>query len=225
MRKLPSSAILVFFSLLILAIILTGLCSQLILSLVSFGYLTPLIFLLIFVTLLYLFAILFYRIFLNYFPLKEGFITVNSQEEFAYCVYMLFYIFLFAPLIRNTFLPLPLMRLIYLLLGGKWGKNTYCSGVVLDPPLTFIGHNTLLGLDCLLYSHASEGENFVLSAIHIGDRVTIGARAIIMPGVKIGDRAIVAAGAVVTKGVTIGAEEIWAGIPAKKIKSIGDDRT
>lgn len=222
MRKIPPAAILVFLSLLILAIVLTFLLSKLILKNFSFGELAVFIKLLIIVVLFYFFSILFYRVFLQFYPLTEGFIIVNSQEEFVYCVYMLFYIFLFSALIRNTFLPLPLMRLIYLLLGGKWGENTYCSGVILDPPLTFIGNNTLLGFDCLLYSHAHEGNNFVLSAIQIGDHVTVGARAIIMPGVTIGDGAIVAAGAVVTKGVTIGPNELWAGIPARKIKTIDE---
>jgi acetyltransferase-like isoleucine patch superfamily enzyme len=50
----------------------------------------------------------------------------------------------------------------------------------------------------------------------IGERVFIGANAIIMPGITIGDESIVGSGAVVTKNV--GANTVVAGNPAKVIK-------
>ena len=62
----------------------------------------------------------------------------------------------------------------------------------------------------------SELMRLVTRPVVIGDRVWIGARAIILPGVTIGEGAVVAAGAVVTKDV-----EPWAvvgGNPAKFIK-------
>jgi len=51
--------------------------------------------------------------------------------------------------------------------------------------------------------------------ISVGNDVWIGAGAKILKGVSIGDGAIVAAGAVVT--TSIGANEVYGGIPAKKI--------
>jgi acetyltransferase-like isoleucine patch superfamily enzyme len=53
------------------------------------------------------------------------------------------------------------------------------------------------------------------AAIRVGRDVWIGANAVILKGVTIGDGAIVGAGAVVTKSVP--ANEIWAGVPARKI--------
>ena len=50
--------------------------------------------------------------------------------------------------------------------------------------------------------------------------VLTGANAVILRGVSIGDGAIVAAGAVVNHDIP--AHEIWGGIPAKKIKKLGD---
>lgn len=50
----------------------------------------------------------------------------------------------------------------------------------------------------------------------VGDDVWIGTGAIIMSGVRIGSGSIIAAGAVVTKNVP--PCEIWAGVPAKKIR-------
>lgn len=55
----------------------------------------------------------------------------------------------------------------------------------------------------------------------IGRDCWIGARSIIMTGVEIGDGAIVAAGSVVTKDVE--AYSIYAGVPARKIKSRFDN--
>jgi hypothetical protein len=52
--------------------------------------------------------------------------------------------------------------------------------------------------------------------IRIGDRVWIGARAMILKGVTIGDGAIVAAGAVVTKDVEAGT--LVAGVPARYVR-------
>lgn len=57
------------------------------------------------------------------------------------------------------------------------------------------------------------GEN-----ITIGHDVWIGANSVILPGVHIGDGAAVAAGSVVIAGTFIGPYEIWAGVPAKKVK-------
>jgi acetyltransferase-like isoleucine patch superfamily enzyme len=51
--------------------------------------------------------------------------------------------------------------------------------------------------------------------IRIGRDVWLGANALILEGVEIGDGAIIGAGAVVTKSVP--PNEIWAGVPAKKI--------
>ena len=51
--------------------------------------------------------------------------------------------------------------------------------------------------------------------IEIADNVWIGANAVILRGVTIGQGAVVAAGAVVTKKIP--PNEIWGGLPARKI--------
>lgn len=50
----------------------------------------------------------------------------------------------------------------------------------------------------------------------IEDGADIGAGAIILPGVRIGEGAVIGAGAVVTEDVP--PYEVWAGVPARKIK-------
>ncbi|GGD03517.1 acyltransferase [Hyunsoonleella pacifica] len=57
-----------------------------------------------------------------------------------------------------------------------------------------------------------------VSPVRIGDYVFIGAYSIILKGVTIGENSIIGAGSLVTKNIP--ANEIWAGNPAKKIKTI-----
>lgn len=60
--------------------------------------------------------------------------------------------------------------------------------------------------------------NFTKKKVTIGNNVWCGANAVILQGVTIGNNSIIAAGAVVTTDVPD--NEIWGGIPAKKIKDI-----
>jgi acetyltransferase-like isoleucine patch superfamily enzyme len=55
------------------------------------------------------------------------------------------------------------------------------------------------------------------AAIVIGDNVWLGCNVVVLKGVQIGNGAVVAAGAVVTKSIP--ANEIWGGVPAKRIGS------
>lgn len=175
------------------------------------------------VVLIYLYAFLVYRVFLAMSPLEEGDIPEGSRKEFTAQVNILFYLMLFNSLIRTHFLPVPVMRLVYLALGARLGENTYSAGTILDPPLTSIGANSIIGHDAVLFSHAIEGRNFALNAIRIGNNVTVGATAVIMSDVTIDDGAIISAGAVVTKGTRIGRGEVWGGVPARMLKAPSAD--
>lgn len=167
---------------------------------------------------IYLYAFAVYRLFLYFMPLTEGELAEGSRAEFAAQVNILFYLMLFNSLIRTHFLPAPLMRSIYRALGSRMGENTYSVGALLDPPLTELGANCIIGHDATLFCHAIEGRHFALARIRVGNNVTIGASAVIMPGVNIGDGAIVSVGAVVLKGTKIGPNEIWGGVPAKRLR-------
>jgi acetyltransferase-like isoleucine patch superfamily enzyme len=170
------------------------------------------------IVLVYLYAFVVYRVFLAVMPLAEGEQREGSRDEFAAQVNILFYLVLFNSLIRTHFIPVPLLRLVYLALGAKLGRNTYSAGVILDPPLTQFGDNCIVGHDAVLFAHAIEGRKFSLGAIRVGNGVTIGATAVIMSDVEIGDGAIVSAGAVVSKGSRIGAGEVWGGVPARRLR-------
>lgn len=161
-----------------------------------------------------------YRVFLKLTPLVTGDLAPGSRGEFASQVNTLFYLILFYSLTRTHFLPVPVLRIVHLALGARLGPNTY-GGILLDPPLTTVGSNCIIGHDAVLYAHAIEGSHLALAPIVIGDDVTIGALAIVMSGVEIGNGAIVSAGAVVRKGTRIGAGEVWGGVPARLLRSAG----
>lgn len=166
----------------------------------------------------YCYAFLVYRFFLFCCPLREGIIPAGTKAELAAQVNILFYLILFNSLIRTNFIPVPLLKLIYLALGARLGENSFSAGALLDPPLTEIGNDCIIGHNAALFCHAIEGQSFSLSRIKIGNNVTIGAMSVIMSGVEIGDGAIVSAGSVVIKNTRIASGEVWGGIPAKRLR-------
>ncbi len=56
--------------------------------------------------------------------------------------------------------------------------------------------------------------------VHIGDRVWIGAGAIILPGITIGDDTVIGAGSVVTKDIPSGV--VAAGNPCRVLRKVGE---
>lgn len=72
-------------------------------------------------------------------------------------------------------------------------------------------------------NNVSVGHNAIIHGCTIKDNVLIGMGAIVLDNCVIESNSIVAAGAVVTKGTVIGSGEVWAGIPAKKIKDISTE--
>lgn len=90
----------------------------------------------------------------------------------------------------------------------------------------WIGDNALIGHNAVLatLNHNPDPQkrgNLIPSRIVIGNDVWLGANVTVLPGVTIGDGAIIAAGAVVTKDVP--ARTVAGGVPAKVIKTIGED--
>ena len=102
------------------------------------------------------------------------------------------------------------------------GKNVFInSGCSFqDQGGIYIGDNTLIGhrvvLATLDHDLNPYDRHLLCAPIHIGNRVWIGAGAIVTRGVTIGDGAVIAAGAVVTKDVPPYC--IVGGVPAKVIK-------
>ncbi len=69
-------------------------------------------------------------------------------------------------------------------------------------------------------NNVSIAHNAIVHGCTIHDNVLVGMGAIIMDGVVIGSNSIVAAGALIAKDTVVESGSVYAGVPAKKIKSI-----
>ena len=223
MRKIKPSQILVFASLLTVAIVLSLLTTKLLLGDLPLGDFRGITLVVAAVGFLYIYALALYRLYMAWFPLLPGVVEQDSSQEFRYHVYILFYLLLFYPVIRSGIPPAPLMRMFYLALGAKLGDNTYSQGIIHDPLFVEIGHDSVVGQGALLIPHVIEGQRLAHFPIRIGNHVTIGANAAVLSDVEIGDHAIVATGAVVKKGSRIAAHEVWGGVPARKLRVLNQE--
>jgi maltose O-acetyltransferase len=95
-------------------------------------------------------------------------------------------------------------------------------GVVIDAWhcwLISIGDDCVIATEAMILAHDASTKPHIgytrLRPTTIGDRVYIGARALILPGVTVGDDAIVGAGAVVSRDVDAGT--VVVGNPAKVV--------
>ncbi len=72
-------------------------------------------------------------------------------------------------------------------------------------------------------SEVSIGHNAIVHGCTLHDKVLIGMGAIVMDKAVVHSNSIVAAGAVVLENTIIQEGEVWAGIPAKKVKDISPE--
>ncbi|MCB1877298.1 MAG: acyltransferase [Chromatiales bacterium] len=218
MRKIGALPIVTFLILAIIAISSGILATRWSLGGLDFGDFRGVILTLAGIVFCYAFLMLVYRIFIRFFPIKEGLIEPESRDEFAYHVYVLFYLMFFYTLTRNGGMPVPLMRVVYIALGAKLGSNTYSGGIILDPPLFTAGSNTIIGEGSILAAHNMLGDKMAHAPITLGSNVTIGGGSLIGAGVQVGDGAKVLAGSLVNPGTTIGPGETWFGVPARRLR-------
>jgi acetyltransferase-like isoleucine patch superfamily enzyme len=220
MRTITPAQIAVFMSLMLVVASASVATTGLLFGPLALGDFRGIVLVCVGVLVFFLFTIVAYRLFLFVAPLEIGPLAPGSRAEFVYHVYELFYLSIFYSVTRTYFVPVPLMRLVYMALGARFGANSYSAGTIFDPPLISVGDHCIIGHDSLLFCHVVEGDNLELYPIRIGNGVTIGGRAVIMPGVTIGDGAIVAINAVVMKGSRIGPREVWSGNPARRRSSL-----
>ena len=74
-------------------------------------------------------------------------------------------------------------------------------------------------MPCILEDDVSVGHGAIVHGATVRKGALIGMNATVLDKADIGEGAIIAAGAVVTHGTKVPAHEIWAGIPAKKVKA------
>jgi len=80
-----------------------------------------------------------------------------------------------------------------------------------------------LGAKTILGNNVSVGHNALVHGCTVEDNVLIGMGSIVMDNCYIESGSIIAAGAVLLEGSKVRKGEIWAGVPAKKVKDISPE--
>jgi len=88
------------------------------------------------------------------------------------------------------------------------GENVFIDSAY--PERVSIGSGTHVNYGTIILAHSGQGGK--MEDVKIGENVTIGVGAIILPGVTVGDKAIIGAGGVVTKNIPAG--KFAVGVPA-----------
>ena len=119
----------------------------------------------------------------------------------------------------------PLLPLYYRLMGAKIGKRVQINTKGLaDVSLLEIDDDTVIGGDAVLIGHLAEHGKLKLKKTKIGKKVTIGLGSVIMPGSSIGDESLIAARSVLSKNTIVPERSLFAGTPAKFIKTLGSNK-
>lgn len=84
-------------------------------------------------------------------------------------------------------------------------------------------HCTYEKTKAIIGNNVSIGHNAIVHGCVIADNVLVGMGAIVMDNAQVGSNSIIAAGAVVLEGTVVEAGSIYAGVPAKKVKSISQE--
>lgn len=85
-------------------------------------------------------------------------------------------------------------------------------------------HGTFEKTGTTIGNNVSIGHTAIVHGCTIEDNVLIGMGAIVMDSAVIGSNSIIAAGAVVLEGTIVPPGSIFAGVPAKKVKDISEEK-
>ena len=131
----------------------------------------------------------------------------------------------FCKMVRLTFLdfvtPSFLNILFFKMLGAKIGKNVQINTISInDPWLMEINDDVIIGGDCSINGHTFEYNKLILKKISLKHHVVIGASVMIWQGVEIGQNSAIASQSLILKNTKIPENQIWAGSPAKFLKTM-----
>jgi acetyltransferase-like isoleucine patch superfamily enzyme len=140
--------------------------------------------------------------------LEDGYYEAESEAWLLYEYFEVYYILYpyFAGFFSIFFDTKPRHQVF----GAKIGENSIVgNGRLFNPERTVIGDNCFFGYDAILSGHVYEGRRLYLKTVKLGNNVTVGANAVILPGADIGDNVIVGANSVVPKDKVILPNTIW----------------
>ncbi len=128
-----------------------------------------------------------------------------------------------AQMFLKQVVPSFLANLYYSMMGAKIGRGVQLNSEnINDASMLTFGDGVVVGGGATINGHLVESGEIVLAPVRIGKGALIGGGSIVQPGCTIGDGAVIGSRAVVPKWTDVPAGEVWAGIPAKFIKRIGD---
>jgi acetyltransferase-like isoleucine patch superfamily enzyme len=159
------------------------------------------------------------RILIRVYPLREGVYALDHPQFtlWKHCTVI-------GELGRAAlaFLNLPLSRVLYYRLSGaRIGAHVMLGRTTLtDPLLTTLEDYAVVGDGSLLAAHAIAAGQFRLQRVTVRRGATVGVGTVVSPGGDIGENSIVAALSRLNNGVKVPPNELWDGIPARKVKAI-----
>jgi len=140
--------------------------------------------------------------------LEDGYYDSESEAWLLYEYYEIYYVLF--PYFAGFFSVFLDTKPRHQAFGCKVGANTIVgNGRLFNPERTIIGDNCFFGYDAILSGHVYESRRLYLKTVKLGNNVTVGANAVVLPGADIGDNVIVGANTVVPKDTTIPPNTIW----------------
>jgi acetyltransferase-like isoleucine patch superfamily enzyme len=151
------------------------------------------IFLIVSLSLLYLFPPLVHRALMGFTPLKEGKSNILEKVYIPWWAsHQIQMLFSMTPILENLLMPIPGLYSSWLRLWGSHiGKNVYWTpGTrIFDRSLIVVGNNVVFGVQCQIFSHViNKNEESLwlnVNKVTIGSNSFIGAASNIGPGVVI----------------------------------------
>lgn len=162
------------------------------------------------------FCVLTIRLLMLFLPIKVGEFSSKSHEASRWraqaVVGLLSYIY-FEP-----FVPFFLRSTWYRFFGAKIAKGAEIGGKIVDCSLIELKEGAGVGHDSLILGHWIVGDRCKIGKVVIGKKAMIGAKSLVFPGTVINDGAAIGAMSLLTSDQEIPTNELWVGIPAKKIQ-------
>ncbi len=130
----------------------------------------------------------------------------NSLQYWTHFVNPLRVVRNFIIIYTNRFVPSErLKNVLYRLTGMKVGRGCsfgLCAMVdIFFPHLITVGEDCIFGYDSVILAHEFLRGELRIGPVVIGDHVTVGTKAVILPGVAIGEGAVISAMSLVNKDV------------------------
>lgn len=142
--------------------------------------------------------------------LEDGLYSSESElwllHEYHQAYYFLssYFVWIFS-LVLNS-------KIRHAIFGAKIGNRTIIGEARLfNPERIIIGDDCFIGTGSLVSAHVYEDGKLFLKTVKIGNNVTVGGNAVILPGVEIGDHAIIGASSVVPKNRKVPPYTVWFG--------------